>query len=193
MTDADRKDFGIAMAALGFALGKTVEREELDAYWQFLRDLDLEALKRAVGMAGRTLRFFPKPSELRELAGRSRSADIATAWEAVRAAMDRYDYTHSVDFGPLVNAVVRNLGGWVEICGKSILQLVWVRKDFERVYEAFASTDHASLRGEPLRGAFGGEPVRIAIAGVTPPLQLPPAPNGASTLVRQLADSKTAP
>jgi len=185
--------FKAAIAALAGTFGRVVEPAMLKGYEVGLSDLTDEQLAAGTSRALREAKFMPSPSELRDLAGRSRKADIAIAWEAVRAAMDRYDYTMSVDFGPLVNAVVRNLGGWVELCGKSIPQLVWVRKDFERVYEAFASTEHASLHGEPLRGAFGGEPVRIAIGGVTPPLQLPPAPNGASTLVRQLADSKTAP
>lgn len=191
MTDADKTEFSDSITKLAVALSQVPSKPMLQAYWDFLRDLELSDFRRAVTEAGRESRFFPKASELRDLAGRSRVADIANAWEAVRTAMDRYDYTHSVDFGPLANAVVRNLGGWQALCAKSIPELTWIRKDFERVYEAFVSTETSALRGEPLRGAFGGTPIRVAIAGVLPPLQLEARQNGVSAVVRQLAEAKS--
>lgn len=172
MTDADKVTFAASLSALGVAFGHRVDRRLLAAYWPFLRDLDLTTFCAAVVAAGNTLKFFPRPAELRELAGAgetaARKAAIATAWQAVRLAMDRFDYTSSVDFGPLVNAIVRNLGGWQYLCSRSLPDLVWDRKKFEELYEVFTMS-RCELRGEPLSGYFGSEPVRIAIPGQAEP------------------------
>lgn len=167
----------------------------LEGYWIALRDLEAAELATATARAVRERRFMPTPAELLELAGAggpaALTAAMAHAWEAVRSAMDQHDYTTSVDFGPLVNAVVRNLGGWQALCAKSLRDLVWVRKDFERVYEAFASKAHDSLNGEPLRGAMAGEPVRVAIAGKLPQFRLTDGGgNQIAGVVRGIADEQ---
>ncbi|MES1164170.1 MAG: hypothetical protein ABUR63_00315 [Verrucomicrobiota bacterium] len=168
----------------------------IEGYIEALEDLDQAVINMARKRALRECRFMPTPMELRELAGisgpRVLTRKIADAWEAVVAAMRQHDYTTSVDFGPLVNAVIRNLGGWQAACAWTTTEIeTWKRKEFERVYEAFAAGDQSTLRGEPLVGAFGGTPERIAIAGKAPPLQLAPAPNDATALVRELADAKS--
>jgi hypothetical protein len=179
VNDSHRPAFAKGIGALALSFGRPIDQPLLEAYWLLLRDLDLEQFVAAVVAAGKTLKWFPKPVEILELAGAGptataalRKAAIAQAWEAVRTAMDRYDYTHSVDFGPLVNAVIRNLGGWQYLCSRSLRDLVWDRKKFEELYEAFA-VSRCELRGDPLSGRFGGEPVRIAIPGQgRPPRQL---------------------
>lgn len=191
MTESDKMEFGVALGALGFALGQTVEKPMLDAYWHFLRDLDLEGFKRAALAAGRTLRFFPKPSELRDLAGAGTKANALIAWDAVRAAMRRYGYTNGVDFGPLVNAVVRNMGGWRRLDEMATAELdVWGKKEFERVYALLALQDQHALNGAPLMGAFEGEPVRIQIAGHVVSSHLVEGA-GVPSIVRQLAQVKS--
>jgi hypothetical protein len=139
-------------------------------------------------------KFMPAPAELLALAGKvgpkAMTLRTAEAWEAVRAAMDRYDYTANVDFGPHVNAVIRNLGGWRLLCAKSIHDLVWVRKEFEKLYEAFDGKDMGE-RGEFLRGEFRDAPVvAVAIGGVKAPLSLPAKREALNELVRELADGK---
>lgn len=189
MNDDDRNAFGTSMVALGVVFNQPVDGVMLDAYWLFLSGLDKTAFGAAVFAAGRTLKWFPKPAELLELAGAgatARRGEVADAWEAVRTAMDRYDYIHSVDFGALVNAVVRNLGGWQALCARSSRELIWERKRFEEIYELF-SISKAELRGDPLPGYFGGKPTRIAIGGKLPPLRIEPVDTAVQLTVRDLA------
>lgn len=197
MTDDDKTQFADSISALQIAFGQQAGTDVTAAYWQFLKDIPLADFRRAVGSAGRTLRWFPKPSELRDLAGaRTIEATAAEAWGAVRAAIDKHDYTDSVDFGPLVNAVIRNLGGWQGLCAARLTDLdVWRRKEFLRVYEAFSSLDPQTLSGHPHRGELDGQMVRIAIGGHLPPAQLEPplsSPSGQiQQLVTELAKTKS--
>lgn len=185
-----------SLALLGAAFNRPVDKAMATAYWIALRDLAPEEISLATERALAGCKFMPAPAELRGLAGKNPAAAVAEAWEAVRRAVDEHDYTASVDFGPVANAVVRNIGGWQRLCSLPLEQLnVWARKEFERVYELLSPKDPAILNGEPHRGAFGGRPVRIAIAGKLPPRQL--REDGGSSagqlrsVVRELAEAKS--
>lgn len=191
----NKQTFASTLAVLASTFRQQMEPQAIDGYWLALEDLTEDEFRAVAKRALRESKFMPTPAELLAFAGKAgpkvASARAAEAWEAVRRAMDQHDYTTSVDFGPLVNAVVANLGGWQELCAKSIPDLVWVRKDFDRVYEAFSEKDPASLHGEPLRGAFAGPVVRVPIGGVTPPLALPAQRSEVADVVRNLADGKS--
>ena len=184
------------LASLAIAFNRPADKELATVYWLALRDLTAEEIGVAVERALGQCRFFPPPAALRALAGKDHRAAVAEAWEAVRRAVDVHDYTTSVDFGPLVNAVVRNIGGWQRLCALDREALdVWARKEFERIFEAFAPKDPGALNGAPHRGAFGGAPVRIAIGGKLPPRMLREDPRSNAgqlrSLVRELADGKS--
>lgn len=161
-----------------------------------LEDLTEAQIGEATKRALRECKFMPSCAELRALIGIGGPRDIAfraaEAWEAVRTAMDRYDYTTNVDFGSHVNAAIRNLGGWQALCDKTVPELTWVRKDFERLYEAFDGKDMGD-RGDLLLGAFrgNGEYVQVAIGGVSRPRMLPAPRTEISKPVRDLADAKS--
>ena len=139
------------------------------AYIIGLEDLTPEEIETSTKRAIRECKFMPSAAELLAFAGKGGPKEIEAAgvhaWEAVRQAMDDYDYTTSVDFGPLINAVCHNLGGWQFLCDATTRALVFIRKDFERVYAMMADARPGSLHGDPLRGAFAGPAVRIAVAG----------------------------
>lgn len=190
-----RAKFTAAMAVLTETFNREMSQAANSAYWLVLEDLSAEEISRATTRALAECRFMPAPSELLTFAGRTDPAvakqlAAAEAWEAVRSAIRRESYTAGVDFGELVNAVVRNLGGWRALCDKSTDELTWVRKEFERVFALFATKSPGSLNGAAHGGAFGGETVRIPIAGVMP--DGTPRISATSAVVRALADSKSA-
>jgi hypothetical protein len=194
MTDQDKRAFADALTALGLATGAVVTKPLLAAYWALLRPLPLETFLTATEAAGRTLRWFPRPAELLDLGGAgasARKAAIAAAWEAVRAAMDRYDYLQTVDFGPTVNAVIRNMGGWQWLCGRSERALTWDRKKFEELTELYVVSPPHALRGEPLPGTCFPRPVRIAIDGRLPALRTETPRAELPAIVRELAEQKS--
>lgn len=193
-----RETFAGGMATLGSAFNRAVEKTLLDGYWIALESLTESEMGSAFARALTESKFMPVPSELLGFAGKYRNltAESATAWAAVRAAIRTHDYTvASIDFGPLVNTVLRCMGPWEWLCEQSDDDMVWRQKDFERFYVAFAGGPEAALRPEPLTGWGAGRVgcanVRISIDGKPLPLALPPAPNPVSDIVRELADSKS--
>lgn len=169
----------------------------VEGYIAGLEDLPEELIRMALRRALRECRFMPTPAELREMAGApgakaAMTKAIADAWEAVVWAIRKHSYTESVDFGPLVNAVIRNMGGWQAACGWGTAERdTWKRKEFASLFEAFSTSPPASLRGEPLAGAFGGRVYPVAIAGAMPERRLAAVPNEAAQMIRELAEAKS--
>lgn len=197
MTDDDRNGFMGRMAALCEIHGKAATELLLDTYWASLRDLSMTDFARAVDRAIGECKYFPKPSELRDFAGRGdqqKMLNAAIAWEIVYRAMVKYDYTHSVDFGPLTNAVVRNMGGWIWLCGRTLNDLTFDRKKFEQLHQSMAGTPISAERSAPLSGQFGGKPVWFQIPGEPERrFALPEVETAGLSLVRDLANAKAMP
>jgi Domain of unknown function (DUF6475) len=198
MKPEDAGVFGSTFAALCELFDKKPSLELSEIYWAVLKDkLAIDQFKQACAKCAARCKFMPKPAELLEAIGEGGAKDltfrIAQAWEAVYGAMNRYDYTDSVDFGPLVNAIVRNMGGWEQLCDKSIPDLVWDRKKFEELYAAYVEKTSLGDSGKPLMGRFRTEPVQVPIGGVVPPRQIAPPRTEISDLIRGLADGKSAP
>lgn len=191
----NREAFATALAVLGNTYDRKLTGPAIEGYWIALSDLSEDEFARATKKALSASKFMPSPSELLAFAGHAppdHEADAVEAWSVVRACVDSVDYTGSVDFGPLVNAVIWNLGGFARLCELGLTELnVWAKKDFERVYCELAEKNRAALRCEPFIGFLRQPPKRIAIGGKMPPLALPAAPNPVSDIVRELADAKS--
>jgi hypothetical protein len=133
----DRGKFLVGFNRLAAAFGKDATKILAEVWWTALEDIDDDSFARAVLAAERDCRFMPVPAEMRELAGASKAIDAAMAWEASRDAVRKYGYTHSLDFGPVVNAVIRNLGGWSKFCDLTNEALPFERKRFEELFAMF--------------------------------------------------------
>lgn len=185
------------MATLGLTFNREITGPLMDGYWLVLEGLSEIELSKAFGRALAESRFMPVPVELLTFAGRAPStpeADAVEAWSVVRACIDSIDYTGSADFGPLVNAVLWNMGGWQRLCDLKVSELeVWAKKDFERVYLELSTKDVTRLRCEPHIGFLREKPRRIAIGGKMPPLALPAVASPVADVVRDLADAKSEP
>ena len=154
-----REAFVVVMTMLGETYRVTLTDAMLDGYWLVLEGLGETELKAAARAAlARPSGFMPSPGELLAFVRppRNAAADVINAWQVVRKAIDKYDWNvGSIDFGPLVNAVIRNLGGWDTLCKATLPELDnpgWLRKRFEEVYSLLCTSDSQSLNGEPLAG-----------------------------------------
>jgi hypothetical protein len=202
-----REAFAVAMTMLSETFNRPLTDAMLDGYWLVLEDLSEVEMRASARAALATGKFMPSPAELLGFArpARSKAADPVLAWQAVRKAIDKYDYlVGSIDFGPLVNAVIRNLGGWDTMCKATLPELDnpgWLRKRFEDVYRALAAAEPTTLHGDALEGALPPNyqnPIHavVAIDGKVPAPRL--EANGASdarasiaATIRGLADGKS--
>lgn len=76
MTNQDEPRFKAVMLALAETFDKTPSDLFLGLYWQALDDLTAVEFEAAAVKAIRELKFFPKPAELREFAGKRRPRQL---------------------------------------------------------------------------------------------------------------------
>lgn len=143
MTATEKPDFARLMSALCAAMGAECDAAMLEGYWLALRDMDLPSVRRAVSSALQECTWMPKPGELRQRCGVVTAQQrCVVAFEAVSRAAASVGSYHSVDFeDPIVNATIRNMGGWERLCAMRAEEYaVWGRKEFERIYQALLGT-----------------------------------------------------
>lgn len=180
MTNADRGRFASLLAALAASFGKEADEATAEGYWIGLCDLEIGEVELACQRAIRECKFFPVPVELRRLAGQiSAPLRAVTAWGVVSAAVGSVGYMTSVDFDdPIINATVRNMGGWPRLCSLGSEDFsVWARKEFERVYSALCEAGTSPKNCGYLAGhaetenaakGYTVEPPRRIVTGLPP-------------------------
>jgi hypothetical protein len=77
MNQNDEIEFASLMAGMSEVFGVENTKTKVDIYFEQLREFSIDEVKRAVGLSLKTLKFFPKIAELRELiqGGPARSSD----------------------------------------------------------------------------------------------------------------------
>lgn len=173
MQASDRVEFAQAITALAASFRAESDEAMLEGYWWALDDLPLEAVQRAVRSAMRQCKFMPAAFELRELSGvMSNQARAVLAWAAFEKAVRIHGGYETINFDdPLINATVRNLGGWERCCLLPCEEFdKWLRKDFERVYLALLSSGVSAEAAAPLIGVFDRENLLTGYEGRKPVL-----------------------
>lgn len=155
MQSHNSEDFGVAVGALAATFGVEATKPLILGYWMGLSDLELSDVQRAVSRAMRECQFMPRPIELRRLAGQDTpEAAAMIAWGDVERAIGLGPYKH-VDFtDKLVNAVIRNMGGWPSFLGRlsDAESEKWARIEFLKCYGVFAQRGVDGESCEPLPG-----------------------------------------
>lgn len=116
VTTDDRIPFAKAFAALCVTHGEPATEERVALYFAALEELPIEAVTAACWAAIRTRKFFPKPAELRELAGAG-LPDVGLV-EAMLFEHFRYGRNYRrVPDDPFLRLVVERLGGVAAVTG----------------------------------------------------------------------------
>lgn len=131
-----KQKFAEVIMALAAIHDKEVDKATLQGYWLALGELEIERLQEAATVAARTLKFFPKPAELLELAGGESVEDRAKlAWVEVSKAAKSSSWPKD----PLAAEAVRHMGGPRRLGQMKTDEFeVWGRKQFEEIYASLS-------------------------------------------------------
>lgn len=134
--------------------GLPVDDDVILLWCMAMRDLSQSEVQDAILGFVQNSTEFPTPAAVRKFAGPRGLADserAKLAWGQVRTAIRQHGGYQSVDFEDrIVNAVIREMGGWNQLCESSVDEMVWREKDFIRLYEAVAKSgvgDASALPG----------------------------------------------
>lgn len=133
----DRQKLEIALTTLSAMFNRPLTATAMDLYWQALRERDPGALNAAIEFVALNDHNFPTPARLLQLATGGPDADVAMMAQGVlEKAIAKHGAYASVHFeDPAINAAVRSLGGWVEVCHCDTHEWRAFRsKDFKAAY-----------------------------------------------------------
>jgi hypothetical protein len=111
------KQFTKSLTALAELYDKTLTANVIEIYFGALSDLPMEQVTEACKRAALSLKFFPKPVELRELVAGTAQDQADAAWGLLLAALEKgAGQYHScfVEDGALAGAIVRCWGTMIE-------------------------------------------------------------------------------
>lgn len=189
MNDTDRPRFATLLVALAEVFDKPLSDAVLGVYFDALKDLPIEVVQNAVAVSIGSLKFMPKPAEIRECAGAGAPAlaDRALlAWTAAWEAVHRVGAWRSVQFDdPVMIATIDGMGGWTAFCRPQVAEQ-WHRKEFLDLYRAL-DAQRGALPVMPLlsssdmsniRGGYDDYVTQPKQIGARAPLPALPAPEG---------------
>lgn len=166
--DEDR--FEALLRALFETFGQEPTPGQILGYRLALDSLPIAELELGIARAMRSLKFLPKPVELRALAGvMATDTRAILAWGVVKQTVHRLSAYGSPDFDdPVINAAIRNMGGWIRLCNSPAEEFdTWVRKDFERIYAHLSVNGVSADQGRALAGIHDEAPKRV-VTGLPP-------------------------
>jgi hypothetical protein len=149
MNADDRSRFAKAMLLLGETFDTTVSELRAEAYFHALADIDWPRMELAVREAIASLKFFPKPVELRELAVGRVEDDAEEAWGMVISEARRTGSYGEPELPEAVQRTIRSVfGDWRAFCSCEVRgpEGIGWRKQFVQAYEVYARREQQQLR-----------------------------------------------
>ena len=138
----DKGKFANTMVAMGELYDKELSPVLVNMYWTSLREFSDDDVSHAFHVAMMTLKWFPKPSELREIITGNGSEQAHCAWADVIKAIERgagHRLIDSKKLAPEIETLVTELGGWRRLAGMFYRDLDFLKKDFIELYQAKVS------------------------------------------------------
>ncbi len=138
----DKGKFTQTMVAMGELYDKELSPVLVNLYWTALKEFSDDDVSHAFEVAMMTLKWFPKPSELREIITGNASEQAHCAWADVIKGLERgagHRLIESNKLAPEIETLVSELGGWRLLAGMTYRDLEFLKKDFVELYQAKAS------------------------------------------------------
>lgn len=121
----NQESFKQNLVGMGEVYGKEITPSLAQIYWTTLKEFSDEQVSKAFEQALATLKFFPKPAELRELITGTGEEQAHEAWGQILRCLERGE-SPPVE----LHEITRQLGGWGTLRMKTYRELDFVKRDF---------------------------------------------------------------
>ena len=158
----NQNQFKQTLAGMAEIYGREVSATMAKIYWDSLTEFTDEQVDAAFTQAINTIKFFPKPAELRELIVGKSGERALEAWGTVlldvrngagRRPLSRMDEGELVEYSNKprseddVIGIVASLGGWSRLGQMTTRDLDFLKKDFIQMYQS--KSDRGEIKALP--------------------------------------------
>ncbi len=141
MNDADLPHFAALMASLGEIYKKSITEACSETYWESWKPYPWEEVKRSAMrhlLHPERCQFFPLPGDILRYLADTPETQAMKAWSKVHAAMSAVGGYDSVAFDDLlIHTVIRNMGGWSQLCRSKISEAPFLANEFQKRYRSY--------------------------------------------------------
>jgi hypothetical protein len=151
---SNEKEFVKILTIAAEVFGKEMSQGLIKVYFETLKDISFEQVSQALSSTVKTLKWFPKPSEIRELALQGKKILADEAWAEVLMLKDSCCGTglEPVYSSPMIEQAARSVGGLNGIWMAGVDQESYIRHAFVQAYNGLAEREHKDLMiGAPSR------------------------------------------
>jgi hypothetical protein len=153
MQEADSSQFATTMRGV-FALYRAdLSEAVLAIWWNAMKAFDLAAVKDALNRHAVDPdqgRFLPKPADVVKLIGGSTKDAALLGWSKVQRAIGTVGGYETVCFDdPIINAVIYDMGGWVDLCMVGTDEMPFKGNEFVTRYQGYRAK--GNLEGWPAK------------------------------------------
>ena len=171
MQNKDKTRFTGLMAMLAEAFDKDNTKLRMDVYFGGLKDFEIKEVEASIYQAVKSLKFFPKVAELRQLIEGDADSRALLGW---RIAVDSRNYYYGADFSedPAIAYCIEELcDTYVSFCEKTLEELKWLEKRFLDLYRlALKRPSLLADRSPVLDGLFQIDNRKKGLLTAVPPV-----------------------
>lgn len=133
MQNIDKRKFAVLMEMLAEGFDKENSKLKIDLYFESLKDFAIGEIEGAIYQSIKSLKWFPKIAEIRELIEGDPESRALIAW---RFAVDNINPYLTFEFDdPIIHYCIQEIfGGWIGFCEKTLEELKWEEKRFMSLY-----------------------------------------------------------
>lgn len=173
MIKEDKGQFLQILTGLSDLYGAELSKVSITLYWEALKEHRIDLISVAASEHVKHSQWMPKPSEFLSILTKSdmNAEERATlAWGAVSRAAKSIGGYSCVNFDdPLINATIRNQGGWSRICTQPAEHFEsFIRRQFIADYVVLCGAKLSPESLLPLQGTFDKDNPRQIQTGLPP-------------------------
>ncbi len=158
MQQNDLLKFTTLIISIGELYKQNVSDALIEIYWESLRDYDFNAISQAITSHVKNPengQFMPKPADIIKFIDGKPEDNALLAWSKVDYNRNAYE---SIIFDdPVIHAVIRDMGGWVQVCSGDVDALPFLKNEFVKRYCGYVSRKKFYFP-KFLPGRFDNEP-----------------------------------
>ncbi len=141
MQQRDKAGFGILLERIYVLYEKKLSALILDSWWQAMQSFEIKALAEAFHLHlinPDNGQFLPKPADIVRLLQGSTQDSAFAAWTKVENAVRDVGAYESVTFDDaLIQQVLQDMGGWIELGQKKESHWPYVKNEFINRYRGY--------------------------------------------------------
>ena len=159
MQDSDKNNFTELMTGIGELYSKEITKPLLRIYFTAFNQLTIEQVDKAIAShitdTSTAGTFFPKPADIiRQITGtdKQRTETVASKAEIAWSSIEGQVFSIGSYQSPKIEdrqamGALKAMGGWIKLCGSTVEQLTWKKKEFIELYKTFEQTPIEMLPG----------------------------------------------